>query len=300
MEAELMTADVGTGEHGVPFAAIGTNRVLVSDRPMDILAEPVPDDQVIEAEIDLRDDSRSAPEPHGPLDPFDTLAGKMAVVTGAHDRVGRAVALALVAAGARVCVIGRDQDRLREIAEVAGPAASVVYLQCDLGSATDVASAADFVTRVDQPVDVLVHCADVHVRHGVSKGPIEDLDEQYLVNLRGPYLLTQALVDRIRSGPGHVVFVNPVDDVSFSSNDTQYAMTRYGVKALAAGVRMELSGAGVRVTTVHVGGLIAESTDVPALHPDDVADCVLGAVEMPAHLEITDLHLRPRAAQPAR
>jgi len=267
---------------------------------MDVLSEPVPDDHVIEAEIDLRDDAVLEPETNGPLDPFETLSGKVAVVTGAHDRVGRAVALALVAAGARVCVIGRDQDRLREIAEVAGPTASVVYLQCDLGSAAEVASAADFVNRVDRPVDVLVHCADVHVRHGVSTGPIEDLDEQYLVNLRGPYLLTQALVERIRSGPGHVVFVNPVDDVSFSSNDTQYAMTRYGVKALAAGVRDELSGAGVRVTTVHVAGLIAESTDLPALHPDDVADCVLGAVEMPSHLEITDLHLRARAPQPAR
>jgi NADP-dependent 3-hydroxy acid dehydrogenase YdfG len=157
-----------------------------------------------------------------------------------------------------------------------------------------VASAAGFVTRVDRPVDVLVHCADVHVRNSVVQGPVEDLDEQYLVNLRGPYLLTQALIGPIREAGGHVVFVNPVDDATFLSSDTQYAMTRYGVLALAAGVREELEDAAVRVTTVHVGGEIDADSPGAALHPDDVADCVLGAVEMPPHLEITDLHVRPR------
>jgi NAD(P)-dependent dehydrogenase (short-subunit alcohol dehydrogenase family) len=269
------------------------------DADMDLLSEPVDDSDVIDAEadIDLRtsgsEDSRESVS-RAERDPFAPLVGKVAVVTGAHDPVGRSVALAFLAAGARVCVIGRDAAALHDLAREAGPRAPVVSLQCDLGSAAEVASAADFVTRVDRPVDVLVHCADVHVRNSLTGGPVEDLDEQYLVNLRGPYLLTQALVDPIRSAGGHVVFVNPVDDATFTSSDTQYAMTRYGVRALASGVREELDDANVRVTTVHVGGDIQPDASGAALHPDDVADCVLGAVEMPPHIEITDLHVRPR------
>ncbi len=273
------------------------------ERIMDVLSEPVDPDVVIEAEaeVDLR---APAPQPDGPshsvIDPFAPLVGKVAVVTGAHDPVGRSVALAFLAAGARVCVIGRDAAALHDLARQAGPHAPLVSLQCDLGSAAEVASAADFVTRVDRPVDVLVHCADVHVRNSIAAGPVEDLDEQYLVNLRGPYLLTQALVGPIRDAGGHVVFVNPVDDATFLSSDTQYAMTRYGVLALASGVREELDDAAVRVTTVHVGGEIDAETLGTALHPDDVADCVLGAVEMPPHLEITDLHVRPRPVRVAQ
>lgn len=265
------------------------------DVGMDVLSEPLDDAEVIEAEaeIDLRAHDREEGS-DDERDPFAPLVGKVAVVTGAHDAVGRSVALAFLAAGARVCVIGRDAAALHDLARAAGPSSPVVSLQCDLGSAEEVASAADFVTRVDRPVDVLVHCADVHVRHGLAEGAVEDLDEQYLVNLRGPYLLTQALVAPIRAAGGHVVFVNPVDDATFLSSDTQYAMTRYGVRALASGVREELNDANVRVTTVHVGGDIDAAAPGRALHPDDVADCVLGAVEMPAHLEITDLHVRPR------
>jgi NAD(P)-dependent dehydrogenase (short-subunit alcohol dehydrogenase family) len=254
-----------------------------------------PDDEAV---VDLRDTSDEDVAAWLDDDPLRPLVGKVAVVTGGGGPVGRAIALALLDAGARVCVLDRDVDDLRGTTAAAPPSAPILYLQCDLGSANDVAGAADFITRFDRPVDVLVHAADVHVAHGVGDGIVADLDEQYLVNLRGPYLVTQQLVERLREGPGHVVFINPGLDAD-GVEDTQYGMTRAGIGALATGIRRELDGSGVRVTTIHVGTVFergASSSPVGGrVQEVDIADCVMGALEMPSRVEISELHLRPRA-----
>lgn len=213
------------------------------------------------------------------------LAGRVAVVTGGGEPWGRATALALGEAGMRVCILGSDVAALRGTAAAAGADARILYLPCDLGSLSEVAGAADFIARFDRPVDVLVHAADVHVRHGVVAGEVADLDEQYLVNLRGPYLVTQHLVPQLRQGPGQVVFLQP-EESARSSTDVQHAMSRAGLEVLAAGLREEVAATGIRVTTVRAA---------IACEPEDVADCVLGALEMPDRVELTELRLRPRA-----
>jgi NAD(P)-dependent dehydrogenase (short-subunit alcohol dehydrogenase family) len=243
-----------------------------------------PDDEVV---IDLRD---PPPAPSGQFDPLRPLVGKVAVVTGGGGAVGRAVALSLLAAGARVCVLDSDVNDLRTTTSAAEASAPILYLQCDLGSVTEVAGAADFIARFDRPVDVLVHAADVHVAHDVTSGVVADLDEQYLVNLRGPYLITQHLMAQLRQGPGHIVFVRPwLGEIN--AEDTQYAMTHAGVGALADGLRDELGSAGLRVSTIHVG---LPGPGVDPVEAVDVADCVMGALEMPARVELSNLQLRPR------
>lgn len=270
--------------------------------PLDLLAEPIATEDAVETEaVEAVIRAVVQPEPvieidlreHVPSEFMSTLHGRLAVVTGANDGVGSAVALALVDAGARVCVLGRDADLLRSIVETASTGTSIVSLQCDLGSTAEVRSAADFVNRFDRSVDVLVHCANVRVPGSIGLSEVADLDEQYLVNLRGPFLLTQALLEGIGRGPGHVVFVDPSDGDSFTSVDTQYAMSRSGIAALAQGLRDETADLGVRVTTVHVGGRLDDGRN-NSLSPEDVADVVLGAIEMPARIEITDLHVRSR------
>jgi len=239
--------------------------------------------------IDLRERPPSVERRDDPLRP---LVGKVAVVTGGGGPAGRAVALALLEAGARVCVLDANATELRATTSAAVASAPILYLQCDLGSVTEVAGAADFIARFDRPVDVLVHAADVHVTHDVSTGVVADLDEQYLVNLRGPYLITQHLVTQLREGPGHIVFVRPWSS-EINADDTQYAMTHAGVGALAEGLRDELGAAGVRISTIHVG---LPGPGLAPVEPVDIADCVMGALEMPARVELSNLQLRPRSA----
>lgn len=247
--------------------------------------------QTLRAVVDLREPPGAGTEeaeavvPAEPEDPERPLAGRLAVVTGAGAGLGRLVALALVDAGARVGVLDRDGDALAETAAAAEPDAPIVPLECDLGSLSDVEGAADFIARLDRPVHVLVHAASCPVTHGLE-GEVSDLDEQYLVNLRGPYALTQLLLPQLRSAPGHVVFLGT--DGEPAREELQHAMTRAGVEVLAAGLRRELAPAGGRVSVVRDAG--------PDTEPADVAACVLGALEMPRRLEVSDVRLRAAAS----
>ncbi|MFN8051509.1 MAG: SDR family oxidoreductase [Acidimicrobiales bacterium] len=239
-----------------------------------------------------RVEAAPAPRAGGPL------AGRVAVVTGGSGPVGRAITIGLAHAGARVCVIGRDLAELRQTVALAGGEAAVLFLQCDVGSVSEIEGVVDFIERFDRPVDILVHAEGVQVRGGVEHGSVNDLDEQYLVNVRGPYVISQKLLARLRSGGGHVVFLNAapgaVDPVEFG----QFAVTSHGVRALADTLREEVRGSGIRVTSISsdpvVEAGVSGGDEAAGLLPSDVADSVLHAVQVPAQVEVTDISLRRR------
>lgn len=224
--------------------------------------------------------------------PARPLQGRVAVVTGGAGGLGRVVALDLAAAGARVCVLGRDVAAMRETAALAGADAAIVTLQCDVGSISEIDGVVDFIGRLDRPVDILVHGEDVHVRGGVEHGSVADLDEQYLVNLRGPYLLSQRLLDGLRAAHGHVVFVNPVTaagPVDFA----QHTIVQHGVTALADALRAEVVDDDVAVSCVHVE-IPDPSGGNAAPDPATVAEVIVGVVAMRDRLDVTDISVRPR------
>lgn len=272
-EAEADPAAEGPGPSDPDPAGEPTARVVVGANP--------------DAPVDLTN-----PDPWSVEPAPRSLEGRVAVVTGGGDAVGRAVAMALLAAGARVCVMGRDAATLRATAAAAGSQAPILYLQCDLGSVAEVEGAADFIARFDRPVDVLVHAAQVHVSHAIAAGPVNDLDEQYLVNVRGPYLLTQKLLPQLIAGPGQVVFL--AEEVR-SGVDVQYAMTAAAVDALASGLRAEVEPTGVRVATVRARRSPGAQVSAAAGVADsaEIAEAVVATVGLPPAVDIREVGIRP-------
>ena len=216
----------------------------------------------------------------GPIDLRESpaLGGRVLVITGGASRIGRATALAAVRAGARVCVVDRDLEGLRATVALAGPAAPILYLQCDAGNVAEVESAVDFIERFDRPVDGLVHAAWLQVDGAVATGAVADLDEQYLVNLRGPYLISQLLLTHLVRSRGSVVFVDPPLSDAPGGERAQAAVGRAALHALANALREEIGAEGVTVTTVASSGDSGRSAAGrrEALAPFDVAEQVVG------------------------
>ncbi len=268
---------------------------LTGDLVIDL--RPELDDTITESSRADIADGVDAEAQTGPAAP-GPLHGRVAVVTGGANGVGREVALGLARSGARVCVLGRELAQLRETVELAGPEAAILFLQCDVGSLSEIEGVVDFIERFDRPVDILVHAEGVQVRGGIEHGSVNDLDEQYLVNVRGPYLMSQRLLAQLRAGRGHVVFVNPAPSSEGAIDFGQFAVTTDSVRSLADTLRREVQTSGVRVTSIRPE---APTTDVAAetvvaLSPHDIADSVLHAVQVPGQVEITDITLRPRSA----
>ena len=209
------------------------------------------------------------------------LTAMRALVTGANGGIGAAIARALHGAGATVVLSGRRADALRPLAEALG--ARVVLADLSDRSA---------VTRcVDEagPVDILVANAALP-----SSGPLLDFEPEQIdraldVNLRAPIMMARAAARGMRErGRGHIVFISSVSGKVAAPGTSIYSATKFGLRGFALGLREDLHGTGVGVTTIYPGfirdaGMFADTKvtlprGVGTRSPEQVADAVLRAI----------------------
>jgi NAD(P)-dependent dehydrogenase (short-subunit alcohol dehydrogenase family) len=110
------------------------------------------------------------------------------------------------------------------------PAASVAV---DLEQDEEIHELAARLRRDVGSIDLLVHSAGIISLGPVEQAPVEDFDRQYRTNVRGPYVLTQALLPMFRGSRGEVVFVNSSIGLSAKAGTAQYSATKHALKALA-------------------------------------------------------------------
>lgn len=232
--------------------------------------------------------------------------GQVAVVTGASSGVGKAVALGLAAQGATVCLVGRKRATLEQAATSACDSASRFLLyQVDLMEDAEIREFEACLRRDVRAVDILVHSAGVLTHGRVEAAGVEDFDRQYRINVRAPYLLTQVLLPPLKEQRGQIVFINSSVGISARANISQYAATKYALKALADSLRDEVNADGVRVLSMFLG---RTATPMQAavyaaegrpyhpellLQPEDVAAVILHALSLPRTAEVTEVSMRP-------
>jgi NADP-dependent 3-hydroxy acid dehydrogenase YdfG len=234
------------------------------------------------------------------------LANKWALVTGASGGIGAAICEGLTRAGANIVMVGRDRAKLDAAARKlpSGPQ-TVMTSPCDLTKAEDIDGLFDRVAVLEERLDILVHCAGV-VEHGaLADAPLSSLDRQYQANVRGPLLLTQRLLARLKSPRGQIVFINSSVGLKARANAGHFSATQHAFKALADALRDEVNAAGIRVMNVFPGR--TATPRIAALHeiegrafqpevllqPEDIASVVVNALSLPWTAEVTDICIRP-------
>ncbi len=238
--------------------------------------------------------------------PARPLQDRVALVTGASSGIGRAISLALGAAGAAVMAVGRDAGRLRDtVGEAQAAQSQVEAIACDLADDVAVRAMVTGLRSGREGLDILVHSAGTIEFGAVGEVAIDQLDRMVRVNLRGPYLLTQALLPLLRHDRGHVVFINSSAGLRPSAGVAAYGATKHALRGLADALRDEVNPYGVRVTSVYPG---RTSTPLQAsvhrwegrdealdglLEPAEIASMVVALLTLPRSAEVTDLHIRP-------
>jgi NAD(P)-dependent dehydrogenase (short-subunit alcohol dehydrogenase family) len=238
---------------------------------------------------------------------MSALQGKAAVVTGASSGIGEAIAMALAGEGVRLLLSGRSADKLGQVGERAQALApGIETFAADLGEDDAVHALAARAQAVFGGVDILIHSIGFFTAGLFETSPVQDLDRQYRVNTRVPYLLTQALLPSLISRQGQVLFVN--SSTGFHpprAGWVAYGASKHALRALADGLRDEVNQRGVRVISVYPGRTATPMQEEvhrfegrpydPGrfLQPADVAAAVVNALALPRTAEVTDLHLRP-------
>jgi short-subunit dehydrogenase len=206
------------------------------------------------------------------------------LLTGATGGIGQAIARALHARGAHLVLSGRRVEVLDELSAELGERAESA--PADLAS---VHETRELVERAGE-VDVLVANAALPASGRLDSFSAEELDRALDVNLRTPMHLTHALAPRmVERGSGHLVYISSLSAKVVSGGGAVYSATKAGLRAFAIGLRDDLHGTGVGVTTVFPGfirdaGMWAETglklpPGVGMRTPEQVADAVLKGIE---------------------
>jgi NAD(P)-dependent dehydrogenase (short-subunit alcohol dehydrogenase family) len=233
---------------------------------------------------------------------------KNAVVTGAGSGVGRAVALALAGAGWGVALVGRRESALRETLRLAGPAGErFVVCPGDIADPVQVQAMARRVVAEFKEVEVLVNAAGTNAPKRALE--VLSLDDYHLIinaNLNGAYYCVQALLPQMRARKSGTI-VNIVSDAGKLASPKAgpaYVMSKFGLAGLTQAINAEERPQGIRACAIFPGDIDTPLLDKrPAppgaearakmLQPEDVAACVLLAIQLPARAVIEEILVRP-------
>src|SRR6266496_178343 len=192
---------------------------------------------------------------------FD-LGGRVALVTGASSGLGEGLARALAAAGARVAVVARRQDRLVKLADEIGGLA----VGCDL---LDLTQIGDTVARVAAGIggpEILVNVAgSMFTRERAEHEPLEAIRQTLDLNLIAPFRLAQEVFPHmLAAGRGSIVNVSSISGHVGVPGIPQasYAASKLGLSGLTAELAVQWARHGIRVNTVAPGFFRSELTDV--------------------------------------
>jgi NAD(P)-dependent dehydrogenase (short-subunit alcohol dehydrogenase family) len=181
------------------------------------------------------------------------LSNQLALVTGAAGGIGRACATILAAAGAKVLIVDINLPGAQEAA-AALPGA--VAIRCDLGDPEDIAALCERVLSEFGAPDILVNNAGwVTYRGGIATVSREVWDRMLDINLRGPFLLCQGLIEAMKArGSGSIInFASMAARQGSLESSIDYASSKGGLVALTRTLAREVGPSGVRVNAVAPG-----------------------------------------------
>jgi len=181
------------------------------------------------------------------------VADKIAVITGAGSGMGRAIAHRLAAEGVHVVLAGRTQSKLEMVAEeIAARNGSALVHPLDV---TDTEQIQTLAKRLASGhVDMLINCAGDWLIKSIDDTTPEELDHLYAVNLRAPYLMTQALLPLLRKSENASV-INIGSTTSMQSHPmvTAYTAMKTGLRGLSGSMAEELKPDKIRVILLAPG-----------------------------------------------
>jgi NAD(P)-dependent dehydrogenase (short-subunit alcohol dehydrogenase family) len=187
------------------------------------------------------------------------LEGKVAMITGASQGLGRALALAFAREGAQVVINARSEESICPVAEEAGSlGAEVLALAADVSRSADVERLVGAAMERFGHVDVLVNNAGVlGPRVPIEEYPEDEWRRVIDANLTGPFLVTKAAIPHMPDG-GSIVDVVSGVSVEGRARWGAYSVSKFGVEGLTKILAAELEERGIRANAVDPGGMRTE------------------------------------------
>lgn len=237
------------------------------------------------------------------------LKNKIVFITGASSGIGKATAIKFAELGANILICARRAEKVQSLADELQKQFTIHAhaFQLDVRNQKNVESALNNLPDEWKNISVLVNNA------GLSRGldniqdaAIEDWDEMIDTNVKGLLYVTRAILPgMIERKEGHIINIGSVAGHWTYPKGNVYAGTKFAVNALSQGMKMDLLGTPIRVTSVDPGMVETEFSMVRfhgdnerakkvyegliPLSPDDIAESIVWAATRPAHVNVSNI-----------
>jgi NADP-dependent 3-hydroxy acid dehydrogenase YdfG len=240
------------------------------------------------------------------------LKGSVVIVSGAGGGLGRALAIALGAAGANVIGVGRRARHIETLeAEVAAAGGRAIGYCADVRDDDSMREVVNIALREFGHVDILVNNAAVMYLAPMADVEVDDWHEMVDVNIKAPLTLIGAVLPgMLARRSGHIVNISSISARKVGPGVTVYSATKGALDTVSEGLRQEVAAKGVRVTSFQLGAVATElnnkirnvsmrrliktrATAYHALAVDDVVKAIVHVLQLPPNVNMGSAFLAP-------
>lgn len=240
-----------------------------------------------------------------------TIQNKVVVITGASSGIGKETATLLAAKGAKLVLAARRESMLAPLAAslTAKYDTEIIYQKTDVTQLADVKALIDFTITKFGRIDVLFNNAGLMPVSMLRDGKVDEWEAMIDINLKGAlYGIKYALPIMEQQKSGHIITTDSVAGHFTGEGSSIYSATKYAMRAVMEGLRVEEVGKGIKSTLISPGHAqtelaakisdpklreaVLKSEAETGLSANDVANAVVYAIETPANVGINEVILR--------
>lgn len=228
------------------------------------------------------------------------LKDKVVIVTGASEGIGRAIAERLAQEGAKLALVARSEDKLREATGAVGGEAFV----CDIRDKAQVKATVEAIAAKFGRIDVLINNAGIWQKEGpLEEVSDEAIDDIVATNLSGTIFMTKYALPHLR-GDEETAIVQIVSKSGIAARAGQivYTASKYGVRGFTDVLREDVKGTNIRIGAVYQSGtntqMFAKTGDearaadtIKFTRPEDLADAIAYMLTRPPKMWIPELQV---------
>ncbi len=193
-----------------------------------------------------------------------TLAGQVALVTGASRGIGRAIALELGSKGAKVAVnyAGSKEKALEVVKEIEEMGSTAIAIQADVTSQEAIDEMFKIIEEKLGTVNILVNNAGINKDSLLMRMKEEDWDQVLNTNLKGVFLCTKKVIrSMMKERKGKIINISSVVGISGNIGQSNYAAAKAGVIGFTKTMALELAARGIQVNAIAPGFIATDMTE---------------------------------------
>ena len=237
------------------------------------------------------------------------IENKVVIITGASSGLGEATARRLAKNGAKLMLAARREERLQElVAEITQAGGTAKYKITDVTDRSQVEALAQATIQAYDRIDVLVNNAGLMPLSPLAANKVDEWEQMVDVNIKGVLYGVSAIMPvMLEQGTGHIINLSSVAGHKVFAGGTVYCATKFAVKAISEGIRIESDGK-IRSTNISPGAVATELTNTishqetaemaeqlydMAIDADAIARAITYAIEQPQEVDVNEMIIRP-------